>query len=69
MKVYFFDCITGVYQGEGFEDEAVIDMIEGVTAVAPPPYCKGEMAVYNCESNVWTVKAIRPKTASDPPPG
>lgn len=69
MKIYFFDCITGVYQGEGFEDEAVIDMIEGVTVVAPPPYCKGEIAVYNCGSNVWTLKAIRSKTVPDPIPG
>jgi hypothetical protein len=69
MKVYFFDCVTGVYQGEGFEDEAVIGMVEGVTVVAPPPSCKGEIAVYNCGSNVWTVKPVRPKTASDPTPG
>lgn len=62
MKVYFFDCITGVYQGEGFEDETVIGRIEGITTVAPPPYCKGEIPVYNCECSTWTVKTLLPKT-------
>ena len=68
MKVYFFDCITGVYQGEGFEDEMVIDRVEGVTTVAPPPYCKGEIPVYNSGDSTWAVKTILPKTPSDPTP-
>ncbi|WP_306533782.1 hypothetical protein [Geobacter sp.] len=69
MKVYFFDCDTGVYQGEGFEDEKLVGRVEGITTVAPPPYCKGEIPVYNCDSNVWTVKALLPRTTSDPAPG
>ena len=69
MKVYFFDCITGVYQGEGFEDERVIDLIEGITTLAPPPYCRGEIPVYNCESCTWTVKAMGLRTPSDLVPG
>ncbi|AJY68716.1 hypothetical protein RW64_03420 [Geobacter sulfurreducens] len=69
MKVYFFDCATGVYQGEGFEDEAVIEMIEGVTVVAPPPYRKGEIPVYQCERKAWTVKPLSPEAETGPTPG
>jgi len=69
MKVYFFDCDTGVYQGEGFEDEKLIDRVEGITTVTPPPYCKGEIPVYNSETNEWTVRTALPETTYVLTPG
>ncbi len=51
MKIYYFDVETGIYQGEGFADEAplrhgVFRIPENATTIAPPPYKPGEEAPY-----------------------
>ncbi|ANA39836.1 MULTISPECIES: hypothetical protein [Geobacter] len=68
MKIYFFDCVTGVYQGEGFEDETMAGTIDGATTVAPPPYGRGEIPVYQCRSRTWTVTTLPQKTKPHPTP-
>ncbi len=58
MRVYFYDRESGVYQGEGYETNPAVLNEEGVTVVAPPPYEKGSVPVFEPCDGHWTLKRI-----------
>jgi len=55
MKVYPFNIETGLYAGELFEDETQLKYVEAVTTVAPPPYEKGQVPVFDSHAQSWKV--------------
>jgi hypothetical protein len=56
MKVYFYDRESGIYQGEGFEEDLSVLEGNGVTVVAPPPYEKGFVPVFDQSEGRWNLK-------------
>lgn len=58
VKVYYYCPETGLYQGEGFLDKKDLDKVPGVTAVAPPPYAKPEVPVFDASSECWTLRNV-----------
>ncbi len=64
MKVYFFDPDTGVYQGEGFADEAplkrgVFVIPDHATSVGPPPYRPGfEAPFFDPDTGKWELREL-----------
>lgn len=63
MKVYYYCPDNGVYQGEGFLDEKDLDDVEGVTAVAPPGYAKGEAPYFLVSCQRWAVRKVESRQA------
>ncbi len=63
MKVYFFDTETGIYQGEDFEVEQVIQHENGVTTVRPPTYGKGEIPIYDPRVECWSIVSVEDVTS------
>lgn len=66
MKVYCYCPETGVYQGEDFLDEFLVDITEGVTRIAPPKYVCGEVPVFDTSTQCWNVIRLSGKRL--PPP-
>lgn len=58
MKIYFFHPETGIYQGEGYEEERPIRSWEGITIVSPPAYEKGRIPVYDPRKAAWSIIPI-----------
>jgi hypothetical protein len=58
MKIYLFDSETGIYEGETFEEAAMLQREDGLTTIAPPAYEHGQVPVFNRQKNVWTVIPI-----------
>lgn len=58
MKVYLFDPENGLFEGESFEEGDMLEFIEGVTTIAPPPYGAGEVPVFDRERQSWTLMPI-----------
>jgi hypothetical protein len=56
MRIYYFDTGTGIYQGEGYEEENHVGCIEGSTTIAPPSYEKGQVPVYDPSTRCWNIK-------------
>jgi hypothetical protein len=55
MKAYLYDVKTGVYEGETFEEAAMLQYEEGLTSVPPPEFEKGQVPVFDRRINSWTV--------------
>ena len=66
MKVYFYSTETGVYQGETFLDDRHVEVIEGVTRIAPPIYLRGEVPVFDTSTQCWKLVKLSGKKL--PPP-
>jgi hypothetical protein len=55
MKTYLFDTKTGVYEGESFEEPAMLEYEDGLTTTAPPDYEHGQVPVFDRQKNAWAV--------------
>jgi len=55
MKAYLFDTKTGVYQGETFEEAAMLKYEYGLTIVPPPEYEHGQVPVFDRQNKEWAV--------------
>jgi hypothetical protein len=64
MKIYYFDAETGIYQGEGFADQAplkhgVFRIPEYATTIAPPPYKTGlEAPYFDSNEKNWELRRL-----------
>ena len=58
MKAYMYNVISGLYEGERFEDEGRIGKTDGLTNIAPPIPDKGYVPVFNCNSLSWSLVTI-----------
>jgi len=58
MRVYFYDLETGIFQGEEYEYDEKARHMDGATTIAPPPYERGTVPVYNREGRCWTLKRL-----------
>ncbi|NVN97793.1 MAG: hypothetical protein HXX17_00605 [Geobacteraceae bacterium] len=58
MRAYLYDLETGLYQGETFEYEEIIDSGEGITRVAPPEHKSGYLALFVRNSGTWRVVTV-----------
>lgn len=58
MKIYYFDPDSGLYQGEEFEDDALIPDIDEATTVAPPSWQKGEIPVFDPAAREWGIRSV-----------
>lgn len=64
MRIYYYCTETGIYQGEGFQEDYAPAAGAGITAIAPPPYEKGEVAVYDADAGCWTLLKVRRQESS-----
>jgi hypothetical protein len=55
MKAYLYDVKTGVYEGETFEEAAMLQYEEGLTSVPPPEFEKGQVPVFDRQIHSWAV--------------
>ena len=55
MKIYLFDEKTGVYEGETFEETAMLQHEDGLTTTPPPDYEQGQVPVFDRQKNAWAV--------------
>jgi len=55
MKVYLYHEKTGVYEGETFEDAAMLQYENGLTTIPPPDYDHGLVPVFDRRKNEWAV--------------
>lgn len=55
MKTYLFDVTTGVYEGESFEEPAMLEYESGLTTIPPPDYEHGHVPVFDRQKNAWAV--------------
>lgn len=55
MKVFLFDTETGIYEGETFEEAAMLQYEKGLTTIPPPDYEHGQVPVFDRQKNEWTV--------------
>lgn len=63
MKIYLFCPETGLYQGEDFADDILINnegqgVPHGATTIAPPAYRSGEVAVFRISEKRWEIRAV-----------
>jgi hypothetical protein len=58
MKIYFFHPETGIYQGEGYEEDRPISAWEGITIVSPPSCEKGRIPVFDPRKAAWSLISI-----------
>jgi hypothetical protein len=58
MKIYFFHPETGIYQGEGYEEERPISSSEGITIVSPPAFERGRIPVFDPRKAAWSIVSI-----------
>jgi len=58
MKVYLFDSESGLYEGETFEENAMLEYEEGLTTQAPPDFEHGQVPVFDRHSKQWVVVPV-----------
>ena len=68
MKIYLFDPETGIYQGEDFSDSPSMREERGAlppdaTAIAPPPFGRGEVPVFSIADNRWEIRCLTTASA------
>lgn len=64
MRVYCYCPETGVYQGEDFLEECLLDCVEGVTKLAPPQYSRGLAPVYDKTLHCWNLIELTGKSVT-----
>ena len=65
MRVYFYDDETGIFQGEEYEYDEKVRSIDGATTIAPPPYERGTVPIYNRQERCWVVKSLVERDCND----
>jgi hypothetical protein len=55
MKAYLFDIASGLFEGETYEEPAMIAESDGITAIAPPAYENGQVPVFDLATKSWAV--------------
>jgi len=58
MKAYLFDTETGLYEGETFEDAAMLEYEDGITPLPPPDYGHGQVPVFDRRNKRWAVVPV-----------
>ncbi|BDV41144.1 hypothetical protein GURASL_00670 [Geotalea uraniireducens] len=61
MKIYLYDCDSGVYQGEDFvadEGQWAGSMPAGATTVEPPPAKGGEAPIFDAATRRWELRPV-----------
>lgn len=63
MRIYLFDPETGIYLGEDFADPPLFQgdppvVPPDATTIAPPPYGRGEVPVFNAEEKRWELRPL-----------
>ena len=58
MKAYLYNGETGLYEGETFEESAMLVYEDGITTVPPPDYVNGQVPVFNRGRQVWEVLPV-----------
>ncbi len=58
MRIYLFDPGNGVYEGETFDENGIINNEEGITTIAPPEYEHGQVPIFNRCKEEWTVLPV-----------
>jgi hypothetical protein len=61
MKVYFYDRESGIYQGEGFEEDHSDLENDGVIDIAPPTYDKGFVPRFDRQAGRWILTPASPR--------
>ena len=61
MKIYLFNPETGVYLGEDFSDEAMMErgafvVPPDATHIAPPSAERGQLSVFNAAEQRWYIR-------------
>lgn len=55
MKVYLYNPETGLYEGETFEETAMLKNESGLTTAPPPDYDHGQVPVFDQQKSAWVV--------------
>ncbi|NVN93058.1 MAG: hypothetical protein HXX11_21025 [Desulfuromonadales bacterium] len=55
MKAYMYNVESGLYEGETFEDDHLIKYVDGLTTTSPPRHDKGQVPVFDRNSQRWSV--------------
>jgi hypothetical protein len=55
MKAYLFNKENGLYEGEAFEEDEILQHVEGITRIPPPDYEHGQVPVFDRRKNQWAV--------------
>jgi hypothetical protein len=55
MKAYLFNSESGLYEGEIYEEAAMLQYEDGITLVPPPGYEHGQVPVFDRKKNEWAV--------------
>jgi len=55
MKVYLFNSENGLYEGETFEEAAILQYEDGITPIPPPSYEQGQVPVFDRQTKAWAV--------------
>jgi two-component system, OmpR family, sensor histidine kinase KdpD len=59
VRVYYFSPETGLYQGEAFLDQGDLGKLEGVTSIAPPSYGRGEVPLFDADTQIWKLRKLQ----------
>jgi len=71
MRIYYFDDVTGVFQGEGYADEAawqrgVFTIPPHATTIAPPDCKSGEAPFYDGIMRKWEIRDLPRRANAEP---
>lgn len=55
MKTYLFNADNGLYEGEAFEEDGMLQFEEGITVIPPPDYEPGLVPVFDCRKSAWAL--------------
>ena len=58
MKAYMYNAETGLYEGETFEESAMLVYEDGITTVPPPDYGNGQVPVFDQGRQAWELLPI-----------
>lgn len=62
MKIYLYDCESGVYQGEDFLDDRLPGgrqpLPPGATTIAPPAWRAGTAPVFKAGEHCWELRPV-----------
>jgi hypothetical protein len=58
MKAYLFNSENGCYEGEIFEEADMLQYDNCLTTIPPPDYEHGQVPVFDCKREAWTVMPV-----------